>query len=270
MRNFLVIFILLGVFSSCAPKNTPAVSTAFSGSIKVMSYNIHHCNPPSKKELIDVNAISNVIKEQTPDIVALQEVDVNINRSGNINEAKLLAEKSGYPYFHFSKAIDYDGGDYGVAIMSKYPLSDIKTYNLPTVEGTNGEPRVLSLATVTLPGDKKIKFGCTHLDAQRKDINRLAQIKKITEITSGITLPMIIAGDFNDTENSATIQLLKKIFTITCTTCAPTIPEVNPVKTIDFVAYKPADFFTVSEHKVIDEPYASDHLPVVATLRLLK
>ncbi|MFN2440183.1 MAG: hypothetical protein ABR503_13355 [Chitinophagaceae bacterium] len=50
--------------------------------LHILSYNIHHANPLSRPGIIDLQAIAQVIKQQTPDLVALQEVDVYTNRSG--------------------------------------------------------------------------------------------------------------------------------------------------------------------------------------------
>lgn len=234
--------------------------------LTIMSYNIHHANPPSKAGYIDIDAIAAVINKQKPDVVALQEVDVNTKRSG-MNEAVTLAEKTKMN-FYFAKAIDHDGGDYGVAILSRYPLSGGTTHKLPTATGTNGEPRVLATAVIEING-KKIIIACTHMDAQRNDTNRLLQINAITEILQKETNPVILAGDLNAAPGGAVINILDQHFTRTCTRhCGFTIPQVNPTKTIDFIAYKPANSFTVQSHTVIDEQYASDHLPVIATLKL--
>nr|WP_315823812.1 endonuclease/exonuclease/phosphatase family protein [Paraflavitalea speifideiaquila] len=115
-----------------------------------MSYNIHHANPPSKAGVIDLDAIAAVINKYKPDVVALQEVDVNTKRSG-LNEAFLLAQKTKMN-FYFARAIDYDGGQYGVAILSKYALSGGFTLPLPTLAGSNGEPRVLASAHIEVNG----------------------------------------------------------------------------------------------------------------------
>src|SRR5690349_16069798 len=69
---------------------------------KMLTYNIHHANPPSKPGVIDIDAICHVIKQSEADVIALQEVDVQTNRSGKIDEAKLIAEKLGMNY-HFFK-----------------------------------------------------------------------------------------------------------------------------------------------------------------------
>ncbi len=236
--------------------------------LKVMSYNIHHCNPPSKPDIIDLDAVANAIKKEDPDLVALQEVDINTERSGKVNQAAQLALKTGLKSFYFAKAIDHEGGDYGVAILSKYPLDDIQTYRLPMDAATKGEPRVLAVAIATLPGGKKIRIASTHLDAQKAPVNRLLQIKAIDSIAASETLPFIIAGDFNAEENSAIIKTLDKGFKRTCSNCAPTIPVINPKKAIDFIAYKPGALLDVKSHQVVNETYASDHLPVVAVFSL--
>jgi endonuclease/exonuclease/phosphatase family metal-dependent hydrolase len=236
--------------------------------LKILTYNIHHANPPTKPNVIDIEAIANVIKKQRPDIVALQEIDVHTERSGKtVNEAKEIALLTGMKYY-FARAIDYSGGEYGVAILSKFPMKKMTANLLPTAEGTGGENRTVATAIIILPGNKKIVFACTHLDAQKNDTNRLLQIQKIADILLAEKLPVIIAGDFNAVPLSGVINILDKYFTRTCSDCGFTIPVINPTKTIDFIAYKPSDKFTVIEHQVIDEKYASDHLPVLAVLKI--
>ncbi len=173
-------------------------TTNLASDLRVLCYNIHHANPPSRPNFIDLEAIAKVIREQGPDVVALQEVDVHTIRSGKTsNQAAELAKLSGMPYYFFAKAIDYEGGEYGVAILSKFPMEDMKNRPLPTADGSGGEHRTLATAVVTLPQGKKIVFACTHLDAQKGDTNRLLQINKITEILQQEKLPVVIAGDFN-------------------------------------------------------------------------
>ena len=70
-----------------------------------LTYNIHHANP-SEGTVIDTDSIAKIIKKQQPDLVALQEVDVNNTRSGiTLNEASDIANKSGLAYYYFGKAI---------------------------------------------------------------------------------------------------------------------------------------------------------------------
>jgi endonuclease/exonuclease/phosphatase family metal-dependent hydrolase len=256
------IMLLLSCSQRVYQTNTPAVN-----SLKVMSYNIHHANPPSVPGKIDLDAIAKAISDQNPDLVALQEVDVNTDRSGKINEASMLALKLGMKGLFFAKAIDHEGGDYGVAILSKYPISESQIHRLPTQEGTKGEPRVLATVQVNLPGGKKIRFGSTHLDAQKSDTNRLLQVTEINKIAAQERLPFIIAGDLNATPESAVIKMFDTQFTRTCQDCAFTIPVINPTKAIDFIAYSKGTDMEAVSHEVVPERYASDHLPIVSVLK---
>ena len=202
-------------------------------------------------------------------MVALQEVDVFTERSGkSIHQAEKLAEMTGMEAY-FAKAIDYGGGEYGVAILSRLPMEAMQNIPLPTATGTGGEPRTLATAVITLPQGKKILFACTHLDAQRPDTNRLLQVNRIVEVLKKEKLPVVIAGDFNSVSGTPVINILDSYFTRTCTTnCGFTIPEINPTRTIDFIAYAPASAFGVRNHYVVDEKYASDHLPVASVLTI--
>ena len=243
-------------------------SNAGGHTLKVMTYNTHHCSPPGKSAVIDVDAIASVIKKENPDIVAVQEIDVNTKRDGHLNEATEIASKAGYKSYYFAKTIDFEGGEYGILILSKYPLSNTVTYKLPTNEAIGGEHRVLATATVQLPNKEIIQFGCTHLDAYHVE-NRLLQIKEISRITAGVKVPFIIAGDFNAEEGSDVINILDQNFTRTCTHCAPTIHEDGAGDVaIDFIAYKPSGNFIVQSHYVLQDIHASDHYPVVSVMKL--
>lgn len=249
--------------------NPPHSNPAKQHTITILSYNIHHANPPSKPGVIDLPAIANVIRQQGADLVALQEVDVRTGRSGaSLHQAEELARMTGMRAY-FAKAIDYGGGEYGVAILSRFPMEENKNTPLPTDDNTKGEHRTLATATIVLPNNKRIVFACTHLDAQRGDTNRQLQIKKIVDVLKGESLPVVIAGDLNAVPDSDVIQQLDRSFTRTCVTnCPYTIPEKAPNRTIDYIAFAPAKSFTVLSHTVVDESYASDHRPVKAVLQL--
>lgn len=268
MKSLKISFLLViaAVLASCASL-TGNRSAKGPATIRVMAYNIHHANPPSRPDVIDIDAIANAIKAQNPDLVALQEVDVNTLRSGKFNQAEEIAKRLGMSFF-FAKAIDHGGGDYGVAILSKYPMSETTIHRLPTEASTKGEPRILATAKITLPDGRMIRFGSTHLDAQGPAINREMQIKEVNRIAALEELPFIIAGDFNATPGSTVIDQLDQTFTRSCQQCEFTIPVINPDKTIDFIAFKPAARFRVHSTTVIPERYASDHLPVLGVLQL--
>lgn len=260
MKRFILLF-LTGLYSFAG------VSQEDKNILRVMSYNIHHGNPPSTPGLIDLDTIAGVINKVRPDLVALQEVDVNTRRSGNDkDQANILAEKTGMQVY-FAKVIDHDGGDYGVAILSRFPISDFKTFALPRVQGSHAEPRVLATVKVQLANNKQILFACTHLDAERPDSNRIVQAKEIVRILQGQGLPVVLAGDINAEVGTAVLDILDTAFLRSCLiNCDFTIPVEKPSKTIDFIFHSRNSSITVKEHKVINERYASDHLPVFAVL----
>jgi endonuclease/exonuclease/phosphatase family metal-dependent hydrolase len=264
LSRFTLLVLCLGLFSSFAL--VPEHATPHTFALRVMSYNIHHCNPPSEPGKIDVEAVVQTIREADPDLVALQEVDVNTGRSGNIDQAKTIAEALEMEYY-FGKAIDFDGGAYGVAILSKYPIRDEMTYALPTQDGSGGEPRVLAAVRVKLPKRRNIIFASTHLSAQAADDNRLLQIRRMAEIALLEDLPMVIAGDFNAEPGSEVINIMDSFLQRSCEDCEPTIPVNNPERAIDFIAFRPGLEFEVVSHQVIQETYASDHLPVLSVLQ---
>ncbi|RZJ75348.1 MAG: endonuclease/exonuclease/phosphatase [Flavobacterium sp.] len=255
MKYFLILLILLNVNAFAQKADT----------LTIVCYNIHHGNPPAKPDVIDLDAIANVIASQKPDLVALQEVDVNIKRSGNVDQAAYLAKKLNMHYY-FAKAIDHDGGDYGVAVLSKYPVEEPNKLTFSRIEGREAEDRVLATVTVKLNSGKKIKFSSTHLDHVRNEDLRLIQVSEIIKQAENETLPFIVAGDLNAKPKSKTIQLLDQTFARTCYDCGFTIPVVKPRETIDFITFKKNEKMEVIKHEVIQEHEASDHLPIAAKI----
>lgn len=253
------------ISAGCALKKDSKIAVSKqSDQLKVLCYNIHHANPPSKPGLIDLDAISRVITSSKADVVALQEVDKNIKRSGNIDQAKAIAEKTGMNY-HFFKAIDYDGGEYGVAILSRYPLKDVQAFELP--QKIKAENRILGQVMIRV-GNQDVIFANTHLDATGRHDNRLAQMQYITALYKASKLPVIVSGDFNCTPDSEAIKLLDQEFKRTCTqNCPNTFPQINPKRVIDYIATKNINW-SLLNYEVIEETYASDHRPIAATFKV--
>jgi len=258
MKQVCLLLLIVGLFTN--------INICQSQVIKIMSFNIHHGNPPEEEGKIVLDEIVKAIRESEASIVALQEVDVHTKRSGNINEAKILADQLGM-YVFFAKAINYDGGEYGLAILSKYPLSDEKNYPLSLKADAHAEPRILQTVTLTLPNQKKLKFANTHLDVLQTG-NRELQAAEIIEIAKTETLPMLIAGDWNATLGSKTLQIMDAFFTRACIKCPITCPEDGLDGAIDFIAFTKKSPVKILNYKVLTEVKASDHYPIVAELML--
>jgi len=234
--------------------------------IKVLTFNIYHGETMNHD--FDLDKIADVINNANPDFVALQEVDFKTKRAGKIDLATVLAYKTKMiPVF--GKAMDYDGGEYGDAILSKYSFLQTKKFNLPYISGY--EPRTAVQAIIVLPDGDTISFVSTHLDHKKESNVRLTQAKKINKIFLKNKYPVILAGDLNDTPGSKTILILEKYWTSTYNKIAPepTYPYDNPVKKIDYVMFYPATKFKLINREVIHNPFASDHCAYLVTLEIL-
>lgn len=263
---FLIIMIGL-LFIRCSSSSSGSGQAEDQPILRVMAYNIHHSNPPSEPGVISPEVIAEVIRRENPDLVALQEVDVNNRRSGeDLHQAEAIAEELGM-YFHFAKAIDYQGGFYGNAVLSKFPILDRMDVELPAMEGVITEDRVWAGIKVDVQGTE-LWFGSTHLDFKTEE-NNLYQSDMLIRAFDEVDIPVIIAGDFNATEHSTTMQLFDEHFERTCPgDCPPTFPQIDPHRAIDFIIFQPKDAFETISHRVVEEEYASDHRPVMAELRV--
>ncbi len=232
--------------------------------LKILSYNIHHANPPSKANVIDLNAIAAVIKNSNADIVGLQEVDINVSRSEHTDQAKKLAELTGMKYYFFSKGIDLEKGEYGTAILSKYPIENTEHHYLPMP--VKSEMRSLGIAKIKLPSKKIIYFANTHLDL--KNENRIAQTQFIVDHFKNTKNLVILVGDLNAQPDSQPIKTLEGLFKRSSIPNGFTIPEVNPNREIDFIMVNKRSNVQFGNHTVIDEPYASDHRPLYVEISL--
>ncbi len=126
--------------------------------------------------------------------MGLQEVDNNTKRSGKINQVKKLGELTGYKYYSFFKAINHDGGEYGLAILSKYP---IKSTNKISLSSGSAEQRILGHAKIDVDGTE-INFFVTHLsyDDEGGGSSRSKQFSEVaTELAKYDNF--ILSGDFN-------------------------------------------------------------------------
>lgn len=237
--------------------------------LKVMTYNIHIANPPSQPEtVVDIDAIANVIKKEQPDLVALQEVDKFTLRSGkSLDQAKEIAAKTGMYYF-FAKAINRSEGEYGVAVLSKFPIENTKVVSLPVTSGSAAELRALGIIELSLPNKQKIAFGSLHLDHLTDD-NRQLQVREALKVLAQYSdYPVIIGGDFNMPPQNTIWNSLKESFVLPCTSCPYTFSAANPTTTIDYLllSKKASSFFKVKSYATVAERYASDHLPLMMVL----
>ena len=149
------------------------------------------------------------------DVLALQEADKRTVRTGGHHVALELAKLLNMNWVHapagiprgikpvtrqwwldFEEPIELnDPGDTGVALLSKFPLSDLVRIDLPWHE-CPWRPRLAMAATVNV-GRKQFRLFNAHVDPHAAADGQLAQLEAISEQAELSTLPTLILGDFN-------------------------------------------------------------------------
>jgi len=230
--------------------------------LKVMSYNIHH--GADKTEKLTLDEMGAYIKKSGADLVGLQEVDSMCNRSGKVDQMKRLAEITGMHYA-FVRHFAYDGGAYGLGILSKYPISNVKNHRLSLLPFDAKKPSLAFLvAEIELP-KKNIIFSTAHFGLNAP--TRLAQSVEVLAFLKDSKLPAIFTGDLNATPESKEIGKLNAYFTETGPDSALTFPVDKPVKKIDYMMVSKPHLKKVVAYQV-DEVLVSDHLPVVSEVKV--
>ncbi len=160
--------------------------------LKVATYNIAN----GSKCGHNFQTIANDILQNGIEVIGLQEVDINANRSQLIDTVARLKELTGYLYSVYTKTVDLPGangndGQYGVAILSKYP---IKKTNFQYLTSTGVEQRTLQHATIDVKGTT-INFVNTHLSWENINV-RTTQIGEIKNYIADLD-NVIVTGDTN-------------------------------------------------------------------------
>ncbi|WP_183128321.1 endonuclease/exonuclease/phosphatase family protein [Bacteroides acidifaciens] len=243
-KNLLLIIAILFVFSAQA-QNT----------LKLMTYNIKNAN--GMDDVCNFQRIANVINNASPDVVAIQEVDSMTKRSG---QKYVLGEIAGRTQMHayFAPAIDFDGGKYGIGLLTRQVPVRLQTIPLPGRE----EERALVLAEF-----EDYIYCCTHMSLTEED--RMESLKIVKSFTTPYKKPLFLAGDMNAEPESDFIKELQKDFQLLSNPKQHTYPAPEPKETIDYIAAlkSNANGFALISARVLNEPVASDHRPILVELR---
>ena len=185
------------------------LQAALGGELRVVSYNIKHGQGMDGK--IDLERVAAVIAQKKPHLVALQEVDKDCKRSGNR---------------------DIAAGEYGVAVLSKLPISGLHHYKLPG----GPEPRTALEVQVTVKGHaESVSFVSVHNDWTSEEV-RVGQVTALLDHLKERKHPVIIAGDFNGEMNDASMKLFgEKGWKVLDKKGVKTYPSDKPEIEIDFV-----------------------------------
>ncbi len=265
-RRWLAVVVALG-----AGLPTLAFGEDRGRTLRVLCYNIHYGQ--GLDGVYDIPRLAAVINQAKPDLVALQEVDVGVQRSGRVHQAQELGRLTGMAV-RFGPTQHYEGGLFGNAVLTRLPILDVAIHPLPYTESTPERvtyPRGAIAVVVRGPGDQPIRFVSTHFQHNLSE-DRVAEAQAINGLFAdpGDPLPTILAGDINAVPADEPVQILQQRWTCALDDPpAPTVPSDKPTSRIDYIFYRPEARFRLIQAEVIAEPTASDHRPVLAVLEIL-
>ena len=252
--------------SACASMQGAARSRA----LRAMTYNIQYGHE-------GLDSVADVIREQRPDIVGLQEVDVHWNeRSNFVDQAQLLAKSTGMNY-RFARIYQLAGSDpskppreFGVAILTRHPILSFTNHVITRLSTQDENPVPKPLpgfleATVDVNGTKMRVFD-VHLDYRRDPAVRASQVADMLRYVGDSAIPTLMFGDMNAYPDAPELQPLFGKFRDTwgyAQDSGWSMPARDPRGKIDYVLTS-NDFRVVKAW--VPKVYASDHLPVVVDL----
>jgi endonuclease/exonuclease/phosphatase family metal-dependent hydrolase len=177
--------------------------------LKILSYNIRWRSGDDLKNMIKLLKDDPEIGGAA--ILALQEVDRRKKRSGNNNTAKIIADELGLHYAWAAPPTvkPTDEEETGVAILSVYPLSDVKRIVLPH-PGPGKRRRVALGATIEIE-NRQWRVYSAHAETRINFDKKLEQFKAVLDDLAQYPkdMPAIIMGDFNTWEPNAHGKVMK-------------------------------------------------------------
>ncbi len=242
----------------------------------VMTYNIAHGRGTSLHQLLvrektirrNLQAVAAYVKAVSPDVLGLQEVDVDCNWSGNFNHAEFIAGCMGFSHCRFGVNNVNEGDyklNYGNAVLSPHPI--VRFENYPFGDARLGEKGFL-VADVEVKG-RAVTFAVAHLDF-RTAKNRTRQVEKMIEVLKEVDGPLVVMGDFNCDLTGTEDSLRLLVDALSLTTWTPrrgtgaTFPAKRPATRIDYI-------FVSGGLEIVDcaspAKQLTDHLPVIAVIK---
>jgi endonuclease/exonuclease/phosphatase family metal-dependent hydrolase len=218
--------------------------------MRVATFNVHHCEGLDGR--VDVPRIAGIMGECAAELIALQELDRHLPRSGSVDQPAALAEASGMSVA-FHPTLTRTRGDYGIGIATRSPVDTIFE-RLPMAG--DEEPRGALICEY-----RGISVIVTHLSRDRSA--RSAQVERVASMAAAAPPPVLVLGDMNTEARG--LALMTAAGLVLCGG-APTMPARRPRRQIDHVL---AGQGLQIERCWSIATDASDHRPLVADVAIM-
>jgi endonuclease/exonuclease/phosphatase family metal-dependent hydrolase len=167
--------------------------------IRVASFNILHGARADDHRKVDLAVLRHSAASLDADVLAVQEVDVGVPRSGRADQARAVADALGPgAAVAFGRAARVGGvGKYGNALVVRDgAIDDVTVLPLPRTARRN-EPRSATLASVTIGGEHggRVTVAATHLSIHRPEVHE--QLQAVVDALVSRPAPWLLVGDLN-------------------------------------------------------------------------
>ncbi|MBA2956382.1 metal-dependent hydrolase [Nocardioides sp. MAH-18] len=201
--------------------------------LTVVSFNIESAHGPDGSVQLDL--LARTLASWKPDIVLLQEVDKNQLRSGRVDMPAYLGERLDMSSTFGANLAGRAGGQYGTALLSRYPILRAENSPLPRLPGD--EQRGLLHAVLDVDGTQLSAY-VVHLQHSSTRA-RMRQIDEVRRLVADDELPKVIGGDFNAHPGSPVMTVARAIAADTWTAVGTgpglTVPRLAPRGRIDYL-----------------------------------
>jgi endonuclease/exonuclease/phosphatase family metal-dependent hydrolase len=234
--------------------------------LRLATYNIHK-GIGGRDRRYQPERIIETLAHIQPDIALLQEVDEDVPRSRHHLQAELLAAKLGFSHFAYQRNVTLKRGWYGNAILSRFPLTDIQSYDL-TVRFKKRRQALIVRCKVPIGGHLK-SLTITNLHLGLAGPERVYQLRKFLkhQLVSDVQdqTPIIVGGDFNDVWGNLGRRVLEPVGFHLAGRMMRTFPAILPIRPLDRIYFRgPLMVHHTFACRTACAHQASDHLPLVA------
>lgn len=212
-----------------------------------------------------------VLRHCEPDVVLLQEVDADVPRSNRDRQVDLFADALGFRHRAFHANVTLREGQYGNAIISRFPLSHVTNIDL-SIRLKKRRGALVAQCHLRCEGHARSVY-LLNVHLGLAGFERSIQVRRLLgdHVLAGVhrATAVIAAGDFNDPWGSLGKRLLRPAGFELVSGRTKTFPAIRPLRSLDRIYTRGnVDLLRCFASRTRVARHASDHLPVIVDLEL--